>query len=1541
MKKKGKVLALLLATAMIGTSFDGSSLVGYAKTTSKAKEAEASDSSKQESVVASNGMYTDPTDKEHATGDSKELEERQQKLEKQITSDIKTDDFDNEQSFPAAVDNSTNENAKYFPPIGDQGLIGSCAYWADYYYAGTYQYNKFMGTAASESTTFSPRWYYINGEFASDDQIHFGMTIDRCPIDTFSKLNGSEFPADCESDWLKAQSISATGEECYYVGKYLIDQWKEYLTEGNVFSVVTFPYWYNYINIDGDLCSENKKFDGEQAVVADMGMEGSDSGYHAITVVGYDDDIELDLNGDGIIEEGEKGAFKIANSWGTSWGNDGYMWIAYDALNGSSNYISTPNGYRRKRAISGSCVFRMETQEKKDTPRYYVTVTAESDKSGLVIRVDDLNGKFCRTSRGSHHQKNYAGESSGVVEFGQTAAVASLENLDYITIMNESQDGDITVKDVQVVDTVKKVTYDLLDSTVVLNSENSELKLQYHDKTYPIAPYFSEFSLQNDSSQAMVKGKVTAIDTAGKITYKASYTCEDQKDTGTIAVSSNGNFTFIPEKYGTYRVKVVATDSKGNVSKREKTVVVEDTRLDKLEFTSSVASPVAYVKTGDVTLTANARFGSGSYSYRFGVIRSAEEYYANEQFNSVNHITLKELIDKTVFSDDGLILFVDVKDNKTNEIVRKKIKNYVVTGGKIAGIQVKSKDNSFEAGKPLTLSAKLKDHGKIENCSCYFDIALNDVVIEQVHASSISDTEMSVEWTPTKAGTYKFSAVVSGLIGSFKMARKTVRIKRATIPTATPTGDTATVYYKNNNFSNAYIHYKVGNGGWTNVPGIKMSTSDRSDHTWMYTIDLGTNDTATVCFNNGSGNWDSKNGTNYTVKAGKYGISNEQVYELPQVTATPITTPTVTPTVTPTTTPTITPTVTPTTTPTVTPTIAPTQETNVYFDNTNAKWNNVYAYVWTDGASADVLDTTKVADDIYKVSVPSKYKKIIFKNTSSGWDKQTIDLLIPTDSNNCWKPNGSSNKSSGNWYAYREQNEFSVDVVLYGKKGNVNAKAVVSNGTAPYTFSFVDSKDGEVRTPIKGDTPYDYYYHTLSAYFGGHYGTTVTVTDAEGKVATATTSIQIDPLCITSITPDVTPGIVGQKVSFHATYENEFFYKFPNTGTWSIKDAKGNIVSNSFEFTPEFPGTYYVTYTLTDAAPETATKTIEYTVKDNKSNYATVYYNGSWNNAYIHYRVNNGSWTNVPGVEMKSSDRSDYKWMYTIDLEEQTGVTLCFNNGNGSWDSNNGSNYSLGVGTYGVKNGKINKLDEVVPTPTAIPTTVPTASPTTAPTITPTIVPTATPVEQSYVTVSYNNAVTNWSNVYAYVWNTTQDPIVYTPAYKSGKEYVFNITGKYTYIIFKNTKDTWEQQTADLKLPAYTTDYTDKCFTPTSAQKGTNGSWGKSTVLKERNSIVPSVVAAKTTISVDDTVSFIMKSVYENGNYKNSRSLHFTYEDGTTETLYSSEVNSYTDIFTKTGTYTYTTDWKPKKTGKVIVTYEVSMYEDHGEESQPIILMVK
>lgn len=90
-------------------------------------------------------------------------------------------------------------------------------------------------------------------------------------------------------------------------------------------------------------------------------------------------------------------------------------------------------------------------------------------------------------------------------------------------------------------------------------------------------------------------------------------------------------------------------------------------------------------------------------------------------------------------------------------------------------------------------------------------------------------------------------------------------------------------------------------------------------------------------------------------------------------------------------------------------------------------------------------------------------------------------------------------------------------------------------------------------------------------------------------------------------------------------------------------------------------------------------------------NTITVYYKTGWNTAFIHYKVGNGSWTTAPGVKMSASDRAGYKSI-TIDLGSQATLTACFNNGNGSWDSNYGSNYYFGsTGTYTVKDGVLTK----------------------------------------------------------------------------------------------------------------------------------------------------------------------------------------------------------------------------------------------------------
>lgn len=53
---------------------------------------------------------------------------------------------------------------------------------------------------------------------------------------------------------------------------------------------------------------------------------------HGVTVCGYDDRIEFDLNGNGIYGEesaDEKGAWIICNSWGSWWKNDGFIYCPY------------------------------------------------------------------------------------------------------------------------------------------------------------------------------------------------------------------------------------------------------------------------------------------------------------------------------------------------------------------------------------------------------------------------------------------------------------------------------------------------------------------------------------------------------------------------------------------------------------------------------------------------------------------------------------------------------------------------------------------------------------------------------------------------------------------------------------------------------------------------------------------------------------------------------------------------------------------------------------------------------------------------------------------------------------------------------------------------------------------------------------------------------------------------------------------------------------------------------------------------------------
>ena len=70
-------------------------------------------------------------------------------------------------------------------------------------------------------------------------------------------------------------------------------------------------------------------------------MKGTE-GAHSMTVVGYNDAIWIDINKNDIVDSGEKGAFRVANSWGLGWEYEGFTWVAYDALYAVSQVDGVP-----------------------------------------------------------------------------------------------------------------------------------------------------------------------------------------------------------------------------------------------------------------------------------------------------------------------------------------------------------------------------------------------------------------------------------------------------------------------------------------------------------------------------------------------------------------------------------------------------------------------------------------------------------------------------------------------------------------------------------------------------------------------------------------------------------------------------------------------------------------------------------------------------------------------------------------------------------------------------------------------------------------------------------------------------------------------------------------------------------------------------------------------------------------------------------------------------------------------------------------------
>lgn len=258
-------------------------------------------------------------------------------------------------STPSQVDNST---LAAFPNIGNQGAQGSCVGWATTYYAMSHEYclQKGCNNKLGESV-FAPRWTYnmINGgqdagsTFSSAFallQNHGAALHAELPYSSSDYLSWSTN----EEHWRKALFTRMRAVTSIGIGTdSAIANVKQFLANGHVAVIGTYINSWNWRTV------QSTTRQGQAIAVYVNGTQGA----HAMTIVGYDDNIWVDINNNGIQESAEMGAFKIANSWGASWRNSGSAWASYDAFRTQTSVPNfSPSG--RQSLAFGSAVYTQD-----------------------------------------------------------------------------------------------------------------------------------------------------------------------------------------------------------------------------------------------------------------------------------------------------------------------------------------------------------------------------------------------------------------------------------------------------------------------------------------------------------------------------------------------------------------------------------------------------------------------------------------------------------------------------------------------------------------------------------------------------------------------------------------------------------------------------------------------------------------------------------------------------------------------------------------------------------------------------------------------------------------------------------------------------------------------------------------------------------------------------------------------------------------------------------------------------------------------------
>ncbi len=392
--------------------------------------------------------------------------------------------------LPSSVDLSLSES---FPSVGNQGSVGSCTAWASTYYQFGYQVASMNSWDAKNDPTkqFSPKWTYnlcnngINkgslystiysvlanqgavrySEFAPSGvatRAEYGTWyLDTEGMKRALQYRISDYEHLCFADVEASTPITNSKSACLNVMKSL-------LNSGNVLTFQTdFGEW-DYMKLSSQY---NSAFNGQYVCIKHYDPDDKWSG-HAMAIVGYDDNISYDLNEDGIIQNYEKGAFKIVNSWGEQYGNDGYMWVMYDALNRVSN--ATNQNVPNREPIFDDYAYNIITVEEYPLDLVAEVTISQSCRNQIKLKLGQSETDITTPQYTQNTLFNYSGgaynysglsttpmEATFAFDYGNLCN-SEITRKNYYISINDLYSGNSThIKNIKLIDsTGKTVTND-------------------------------------------------------------------------------------------------------------------------------------------------------------------------------------------------------------------------------------------------------------------------------------------------------------------------------------------------------------------------------------------------------------------------------------------------------------------------------------------------------------------------------------------------------------------------------------------------------------------------------------------------------------------------------------------------------------------------------------------------------------------------------------------------------------------------------------------------------------------------------------------------------------------------------------------------------------------------------------------------------------------------------------------------------------------------------------------------------------------------